>query len=33
LRIDPASMREALQLAYESGWTEAAERAELPGKS
>ena len=33
LRIDPASMREALQLAYESGWTEAAERAELPGKA
>ena len=32
LRIDPASMREALQLAYESGWVEAAERAELPGK-
>ena len=32
LRIDPASMREALQLAYESGWTGAAERAELPGK-
>jgi serine/threonine-protein kinase len=32
LRIDPASMREALQLAYESGWTEAAERADLPGK-
>ena len=33
LRIDPASMREALQLAYESGWVEAAERAELPGKT
>ncbi len=32
LRIDPASMREALQLAYESGWTEAADRADLPGK-
>ncbi len=33
LRIDPASMREALQLAYESGWTEAGERADLPGKA